>query len=316
MMSVAVRPAPARPIRKSTATVTRPQTPQQTSALGIRSLFLSDLHLGFRHSQTDALLQFLRSQQPDYLYLIGDFIDGWCVGRRWSWPPACSEIVGRILELSRSGTQVRLAVGNHDALLRHPLIRHLMLETGLCEVAEEYQHQLADGRRFLILHGDRFDSCERLHPIASWTVERLYELLLRSNTVWSRLTNAVPHGPDSFAARLKALLGISAGHLRHIRELIIRHARWRGCHGVICGHIHEPMTVDVHGLTYCNTGDWVENCTALIEDSEGRLQLVWPTATPHQPIQSHPPGQPPHTSHTIAACRNDFTGSAQVGMNS
>lgn len=314
MMSVAVRPAPARPIRKST--VTRPQTPQQASATRIRSLFLSDLHLGFRHSQTDALLQFLRSQQPDYLYLIGDFIDGWCVGRRWSWPPACSEIVGRILELSRSGTLVRLAVGNHDALLRHPLIQHLMLETGLCEVAEEYQHQLADGRRFLILHGDRFDSCERLHPIASWTVERLYELLLRSNTVWSRLTNAVPHGPASFAARLKALLGISAGHLRRIRELIIRHARWRGCHGVICGHIHEPMTVDVHGLTYCNTGDWVENCTALIEDSEGRLQLVWPTATPHQPIQSHPPGQPPHTSHTIAACRNDFTGSAQVGMNS
>lgn len=74
---------------------------------------------------------------------------------------------------------------------------------------------------------------------------------------------------------------------------------------MICGHIHEPMTLDSNGLTYCNTGDWVENCSALIEDSEGRLQLVWANNT-----------KPPHTSHTIAACRNDFTGSAQVGMNS
>ncbi len=286
-MSVAVRPAPARPLRDSNPSLTRPQVPSPGGTTRTRSLFLSDLHLGFRHSQAEALLHFLRSQQPDYLYLIGDFIDGWCVGRRWSWPPACSEVVGRIMELSRNGTQVRLAIGNHDALLRHPLIRHLMLETGLCEVAEEFHHQLADGRRFLILHGDRFDSCERLHPLACWGVEQLYELLLRTNTLWSRLTSSVPHGPASFAARLKALLGISAGHIRRIRELIIRHARWRGCHGVICGHIHEPMTLDVQGLTYCNTGDWVENCTALVEDIDGRLRLIWPTAGNDSDITDH-----------------------------
>lgn len=303
-MSVAVRPAPSCTLTDFAAT-TRGRFALARPESHIRSLFISDLHLGFRHSQAEALLQFLHGQQPDYLYLIGDFIDGWCVGRRWSWPPACSDVVGRIIELSRNGTLVRLAIGNHDALLRHPLIRHLMLETGLCEVAEEYQHELADGRRFLILHGDRFDSCERLHPIASWGLEQLYEVLLRTNTLWSRLTSTVPHGPASLAARLKALLGISAGHIRRIRELIIRHARWRGCHGVICGHIHEPMTLDSNGLTYCNTGDWVENCSALIEDSEGRLQLVWANNT-----------KPPHTSQTIAACRNDFTGSAQVGMNS
>jgi UDP-2,3-diacylglucosamine pyrophosphatase LpxH len=195
MMSVAVRPAPSRTLTDFAAT-TRGRFALARPESHIRSLFISDLHLGFRHSQAEALLQFLHGQQPDYLYLIGDFIDGWCVGRRWSWPPACSDVVGRIIELSRNGTLVRLAIGNHDALLRHPLIRHLMLETGLCEVAEEYQHELADGRRFLILHGDRFDSCER-------------------------------------------------------------------------------------------------------------LQLVWANNT-----------KPPHTSHTIAACRNDFTGSAQVGMNS
>ncbi|MFM7055387.1 MAG: UDP-2,3-diacylglucosamine diphosphatase, partial [Planctomycetota bacterium] len=138
MMSVAVMPAPTRQLRNSAAVVPRPQPPLPDLPLRIRSLFLSDLHLGFRHSQAESLLHFLRSQQPDYLYLIGDFIDGWCAGRRWSWPPACSEVVSRILELSRSGTQVRLAVGNHDALLRHPLIRHLILETGCCEVAEEF----------------------------------------------------------------------------------------------------------------------------------------------------------------------------------
>ncbi|MFM7038977.1 MAG: UDP-2,3-diacylglucosamine diphosphatase [Planctomycetaceae bacterium] len=276
-MSVAVTPAPSRLRHDYTAIATRSQKPSATHSPRIRSLFLSDLHLGFRHAQADALLTFLNTQRPDYLYLIGDFIDGWCLGRRWCWHSACSDVIARVMELARSGTQVRLAVGNHDALLRHPLVQHLMMETGLCQVAEEYQHELADGRRFLILHGDRFDSCERLHPLASWGIEQLYELLLRSNHLWSKLTRSVPHGPRSFTGRLKNFLGISAGHLRRIRELIIRHARWRGCHGVICGHIHEPMTLDVHGITYCNTGDWVENCTALVEDSEGRLRLIWPT---------------------------------------
>jgi UDP-2,3-diacylglucosamine pyrophosphatase LpxH len=275
-MSFAIKPAPVRLQQEFTTVATRPQAPPDSHAPRIRSLFLSDLHLGFRHAKADALLRFLNSQRPDYLYLIGDFIDGWCLGRRWCWPAACSDVVARVMELARTGTRVRLAVGNHDALLRHPLVRHLMVETRLCEVAEEYQHELADGRRFLILHGDRFDSCERLHPIASWGLECLYELLHCSNNVWSKLTQSVPHGPRSFAARLKNLLGISARHIRRIRELIIRHARWRGCHGVICGHIHEPMTFDVHGLTYCNTGDWVENCTALVEDSDGRLRLIWP----------------------------------------
>jgi len=286
-MSVAVRPAPARQRKNTAATANRPHAPLPGSTPHVRSLFLSDLHLGFRHSHPEPLLRFLRSQQPDYLYLIGDFIDGWCLGRRWSWPPACNDVVGRIMELSRSGTQVRLAVGNHDALLRHPLIRQLMLETGLCEVAEEFQHQLADGRRFLILHGDRFDPCERLHPLASSGLELLYELLLHSNRLWSRLTSTVPHGPTSLTGRIKTLLGISAGHIRYIRELIIRHARWRGCHGVICGHIHEPMTLDVNGLTYCNTGDWVENCTAIVEDAEGRLQLIWPTAQATSHVTHH-----------------------------
>jgi UDP-2,3-diacylglucosamine pyrophosphatase LpxH len=275
-MSVAVRPAPVRLREEFLTVATRLQAPSTANSSRIRSLFLSDLHLGFRHAQADALLSFLNNQQPDYLYLIGDFIDGWCLGPRWHWHSACSDVVARLIALARNGTRVRLAVGNHDALLRHPLVRHLMMEIGLCEVAEEYQHELVDGRRFLILHGDRFDSCEGLHPLASWAVERLYELLLRSNKLWSKFTGSVPHGPRSVTNRLKNLLGISAGHIRRIRELIIRHARWRGCHGVICGHIHEPMTLDVHGLMYCNTGDWVENCTALIEDSEGRLRLIWP----------------------------------------
>ncbi len=250
-------------------------SPTNTKSTGVRSVFLSDLHLGFRHSRVKALLDFLLRYEPENLYLVGDFIDGWCMQSRWHWQPECNLIVDRLLDLANRGTRIRLAIGNHDNFLREPLMQRFIERSGMVEVAEEFHHRMADGRRFLVLHGDQFDDYERASSFTIGFLSLFYEGMLRANSLWSRATSAALHGDGSFVARLKRRLSSIGRHVGHFRDQVVRHTRHRGCDGVICGHIHAPQHVDIDGITYCNTGDWVENCTALMEDSQGDLQLVW-----------------------------------------
>ena len=241
----------------------------------VRSLFLSDLHLGFRHSRVQSLLEFLNRHEPENLYLVGDFIDGWCLQSRWHWQAECNQIVTRLMDLAKGGTRIRLAIGNHDNFLRGPMVLRFIEQFGMVEVAEEFHHTTADGRRFLILHGDRFDHYERASSFTVGFLSLFYEGMLRANSIWSRVTSAALHGNGSFVGRLKRRLKSIGKHVGHFRNQIIRHARHRGVDGVICGHIHAPQQIEIDGVTYCNAGDWVENCTALIEDRDGELRLAW-----------------------------------------
>lgn len=241
----------------------------------VRSLFISDLHLGFRHSRALELLDFLMKHEPEYLYLVGDFIDGWSLQKGGHWRPECNLIVARLMDLAREGTQIRLAIGNHDNFLRDPVMQRFIGESGMVEVAEEYHHHMADGRRFLVLHGDQFDDYENSSILTVCLLSLSYEAMLRANAVWSRWTSAALHGRFSLVVRVKDRLGSLRRHISRFRCHIVQYARLRGCHGVVCGHIHAPQQLNVDGLMYCNTGDWVENCTALIEDHAGCLQLVW-----------------------------------------
>ncbi|MEY4186466.1 MAG: hypothetical protein RIT02_1500 [Planctomycetota bacterium] len=240
----------------------------------IRTLFLSDLHLGFRHSRPEQILACLQRYQPDQLYLLGDFIDGWCLGRSWHWSDACSRVVTSIADLAASGTHVRLVAGNHDDFLRSPLLQMLMQRSGFCELADEFLHQLADGRRFLVLHGDQFDPWEKTTTWTSAAIGLLYDLLLQANSTWGKLTQCVLQGDASLACRVKRRLRALGSHLTHFRTQVARHARCRGFHGVICGHIHQPELLQLEGLVWCNTGDWIENCTAVIEHHCGSLELI------------------------------------------
>ncbi len=246
----------------------------RTSRTHIRTLFLSDLHLGFRHSRPEQILACLQRYQPEQLYLLGDFIDGWCLGRSWHWSDACSRVVTSIADLAASGTHVRLVAGNHDDFLRSPLLQMLMQRSGFCELADEFLHQLADGRRFLVLHGDQFDPWEKTTRWTSAAIGLLYDLLLRANSTWGKLTQCVLQGDASLACRVKRRLRALGSHLTHFRTQVARHARCRGFHGVICGHIHQPELLQLEGLVWCNTGDWIENCTAVIEHHCGSLELV------------------------------------------
>ncbi len=241
----------------------------------VRSLFLSDLHLGFRHSRVQSLLEFLNRHEPENLYLVGDFIDGWCLQSRWHWQAECNQIVARLMDLAKGGTRIRLAIGNHDNFLRGPMVLRFIEQCGMVEVAEEFYHELVDGRRFLVLHGDQFDHYERASSLTVGFLSLFYEGMLRLNSIWSRATSAAIHGNGSFVTRMKRRLSSVGRHVRHYRNQIIRHARHRGCDGIICGHIHAPQHIEIDGVTYCNAGDWVENCTAVIEDRNGELQLAW-----------------------------------------
>jgi UDP-2,3-diacylglucosamine pyrophosphatase LpxH len=262
--------APERAISRKPPESTAP--PKTTR---VRSLFLSDLHLGFRHSRVQSLLEFLNRHEPENLYLVGDFIDGWCLQRGWHWQAECNLIVARLMDLAKSGTRIRLAIGNHDNFLRLPMMLRLIKQCDMLEVAEEFHHEMADGRKFLVLHGDQFDHYERASSLTVGFLSLFYEGMLRVNSVWSRVTSAAMHGSGSFVTRMKQRLSTVARHVSHYRNQIVRHARHRGCDGIICGHIHAPQHIEIDGITYCNAGDWVENCTAVIEDRDGELRLAW-----------------------------------------
>jgi len=251
-----------------------PEAMLRTDRTPIRTLFLSDLHLGFRHSRPEQILDCLQRYRPEQLYVLGDFIDGWCLGRGWHWSEACSRVVTSIADLAASGTRVRLVAGNHDDFLRSPLLQMLMQRSGFCELADEFLHHAADGRRFLVLHGDQFDPWEKTTRLTSGSIGLLYDLLLRANSTWGKLTHCVLQGENSLVCRVKRRLRALGSHLSHFRTQVSRHARCRGFHGDICGHIHQPELLQLEGLVWCNTGDWIENCTAVVEYHCGSLELV------------------------------------------
>lgn len=247
---------------------------QGSAKKATRSLFVSDLHLGCRHAQSAAFLAFLQTLAPERIYLVGDIIDGWRLRRRWYWDPASLEIAATLANLTRDGLRILYTPGNHDDFLRgDPLLNRLIRRAGI-ELRDEFLHRTADGRRFLVTHGDKFDSVERGARWLSLVGTSSYNLLLATDRAFHQLRR--PGRPCRYplSAAVKRRVKRAVAHVSDFESRISAHARDRGCCGVICGHIHTPRICVSRGITYCNTGDWVENCTALIEDTEGRLRLM------------------------------------------
>lgn len=265
----------------------------QIEPIHVRTLFLSDLHLGFRYARPEQAIRCLNLYRPDQLYVLGDFIDGWCLGRKWSWNDACSKVVSRITDLAAAGTRVRIVAGNHDQFLRAPLMQMLLRQAALCEIGDEFHHQSADGRSFLVLHGDQFDPWEQAARITVNLLSLLYDALLWTNTAWSHLTMARLQGEHSLIRRMRKPLRAISRHFTAFRMRASRYARWRGFHGVICGHIHEPEMANMEGILWCNTGDWVENCSAVVEHHCGTLELIR-VAHDTQSLDHSKPSSSPH----------------------
>ena len=235
----------------------------------VRSLFVSDLHLGSRFSQAEAFLTFLEAYQPEYLYLVGDFVDGWSLRRSWRWPAVNTRVVQHLRAWAWSGVTIRYAPGNHDEFLRDFVKDFIWFE-----VADEFIHESADGRRFVVMHGDQFDDVEAHATWLSKVGSVGYDLLLVVDRSLNYVRRRFGWRPWRLSAGVKARIKQVVAFLSDFEQRSLEHARRKDCQGIVCGHIHTPVISVRDGNVYCNTGDWVENCSALLEFDDGELRLV------------------------------------------
>ena len=237
----------------------------------VRSIFISDVHLGTRACQASRLLDFLREHEASNVFLIGDIIDFWAMRRTIHWSAAQNTVVQKLLRRARHGERIVFIPGNHDEALRE------YDETifGDIEVRREHVHETADGRRFLLIHGDEYDQVTRHHRWVALLGDQAYELLVKLNGLlsWVRRKLGIA-GYWSLAGYAKRHVKTALQFIFDFEASIIHAARQRDLHGVICGHIHYAALREVDGLTYANCGDWVDSCTAIIEHLDGRLELV------------------------------------------
>lgn len=255
----------------------------------VRSLFVSDIHLGCRHSQAEPFLELLNRFEPRQLYLVGDFIDGWKLKRKWLWLPVYDRILERLMTMKRCGTRLYYTPGNHDSFLRG-----FLANFGVVEVKDRFVHQAADGRRFLVIHGDQFDSVEQNCQWLSLVAAYGYDVLLSTNWLVNRLRGK-KHDPYAFCGMIKGRVKRLVRHVSEFESQLVQSAQQEDCDGIICGHIHVPRITEVEGLTYCNTGDWVENCSALVEYEDGDFSLIRRDGTVIDQLPARPSEPPPAT---------------------
>jgi len=237
----------------------------------VRSIFLSDIHLGTRACQADQLLSFLRHYESERLYLVGDIIDFWAMSRGIHWSRQQNTFVQKVLKRARHGTRVIFIPGNHDEVLRE----YVGTSFGDIELMQEHVHVAADGRRYAVLHGDEFDQVTRHHRWVAVLGDVAYNLLVRLNT-WLSLARRTLgiSGYWSLAGYAKRKVKSAVGFIYDFEDSVMHAVRDRGLDGVICGHIHSAAIRDMDGLTYINCGDWVDSCTAIVEHHDGRMELV------------------------------------------
>ncbi|TVR64858.1 MAG: UDP-2,3-diacylglucosamine diphosphatase [Candidatus Competibacteraceae bacterium] len=236
-----------------------------------RSIWISDVHLGSKDCKAEFLLDFLQTINCEQLYLVGDLIDFWNLRKGGRWPTSHSRILKAVLTLARQGVRVTYIPGNHDEVARD----YLGLRVGGIDIRPECEHLTADGRRFLVTHGDELDSAVQC---GGWLVrvfgEWLYDVLLAVNRWTNALRRRLNYPYWSLANFLKQRLGRAAAYIARFETAAVREARHRGFDGVICGHIHKAELTEIEGIWYANDGDWVESCTALVEHPDGRLEIL------------------------------------------
>ena len=235
-----------------------------------RAIWISDIHLGTPGCQANYLLDFLRHNESDFLYLVGDIIDGWQLKRRWYWSQAHNDVVQKILRKARKGTHVTYIAGNHDEALRHVL----GYSFGEIDICDEAIHTLHDGRRLLVVHGDLYDGVVQQAKWLALLGDQLYTVILKLNRWFNHVRAKLGMGYWSLSQYLKHKTKNAVNFITDFEAAVAREARDRGYQGVVCGHIHKPAIKTLDGVLYCNDGDWVESLSALVETYEGELKII------------------------------------------
>jgi len=235
-----------------------------------RSVFISDTHMGTRGCRSDFLVDFLRRTECDRLYLVGDIVDGWRLKKAWYWDSNHDEVIRLILRMARSGTEVTYIPGNHDELFRGWLGH----EFAGVKLVREAVHEGADGRRYLVIHGDEFDGVIRYAKLLAHLGDWAYNAALAMNRWFNAARRVLGYPYWSLSQWLKRQVKEAVKAIDRFETALAHEARRRGLQGVICGHIHHAEMREVQGVLYMNDGDWVESCTALVEHEDGRFELL------------------------------------------
>jgi UDP-2,3-diacylglucosamine pyrophosphatase LpxH len=243
---------------------------REPSKTHYKTIFLSDIHLGTRGCRADLLLEFLKEHTCDELYLVGDIIDGWRFKKGFYWPQEHTNVMRRFLTLSKRGTCVTYVTGNHDEFLR----KYSDMEIGNIRLVDEAVHRTADGRRLLVVHGDAYDVVTRYHRWVALLGDLGYGWLLTLNMHLNRWRARFGYGYWSLSSWVKYRVKRAVSFVSGFEEAVSHHCRQQGYDGVVCGHIHHAEITDYDGVRYMNCGDWVESCTALVEDEAGKFHLI------------------------------------------
>jgi len=265
-MNASLSPPPAPPIVPLVPVGGVDEPPSQRH----RTIWISDIHLGTPGCKAAFLLDFLRWNDSDTLYLVGDIIDGWRLRKGSSWQQSHNDVVQKLLRKARKGTRVIYVPGNHDEFARD-YVDHAF---GGIDVVHEAVHRTADGRRLLVTHGDLFDGVVQQARWLALLGDKLYTMILVLNHWFNRARARLGFGYWSLSQYLKHRAKTAVSFITDFELALVREARRRGFDGVVCGHIHKAEIRMVDGVLYCNDGDWVESLTALVEDHGGQLRII------------------------------------------
>lgn len=236
----------------------------------VRTMFLSDVHLGTKGCQAEHLLAFLKQYDADTLYLVGDIVDGWRLKSGWYWPQPHNDVVQKLLRKVRKGARLVYVPGNHDEFLRDYVGGHF----GGIEIHEQIIHEAADGRRYLVIHGDLFDMVVRHAKWLAFLGDWAYGIALGLNTYLNLIRRRLGLTYWSLSAWAKLQVKNAVNYIGEFEDTLALEAKRWNVDGVICGHIHHAAMRDIKGVSYINTGDWVESCTALVEHYDGRMEIL------------------------------------------
>jgi UDP-2,3-diacylglucosamine pyrophosphatase LpxH len=234
-----------------------------------RTGWISDVHLGTRGAQAEALLEFLRDHDFETLYIVGDLIDVWSLKRGLYWPQAHNDVIQKLLRAGRKGTRLIYIPGNHDEF-----VAGFLGPYGNISVQDHAIHQTADGRSILVIHGHELDTVVQNIRWLAFVGDVGYQFLLKLNAPINLARRLLKLPYWSLSAAVKRSVKNAVSFIGQFEDAIVRYARDHRVQGVLCGHIHSAARREEGEIAYYNCGDWVESCTALVEDFQGRIELL------------------------------------------
>ncbi len=242
-----------------------------------RAIWISDFHLGTKRAQAELLLDFLRVTESETLYLVGDIVDNWALKKTWQWDQLHNDVIQKLLRKARKGTRVIYIPGNHDENFRD----FAGSQFGRMAVRLDDIHISATGKRYLVMHGDEFDGVVKYAKWLAYLGDSAYEVAISANVVLNKVRRLLGRPYWSLSAYLKNRVKKAVEFLSNFELAMVREAKRREAHGVICGHVHTPEMRTIDGIEYFNDGDWVESCSALVEHFDGTFELLdWRSAVP------------------------------------